>query len=355
MYHIVNTHTFDNSYHCNKKQVVYEITNGEQEYCIICLPNDKFSLIDKKFMNDVMKYNWFLSKHGYVMHGKRVDEHEIKTCKIYLHFLIMKLHSGDPNFNIERHVTSIDHINRQPYDNRVSNLRVATNKEQNENKKMRSDRYKPLDELLKVGITEYPRHIRFDSSENGRFVIEYSHPQLQSSKKRYNGSRKGTIIEKYLSVLQNGYELDQEWLKNKSVIKYENFEQTQIREKNICIELIQSLNEHLGKDLVSIDELYESFATTSSYKTHIDFLLQHNELKDPNVIHEENGFVLTKRMLKKLPKHMFFKHPTKTRGCSFEYDFKNPETKVRKQVRLTTSKSVSLEKKYNDALMFENK
>ena len=119
MYHIVNTHTFDNSYHCNKKQVVYEITNGEQEYCIICLPNDKFSLIDKKFMNDVMKYNWFLSKHGYVMHQKNMSETEIEHTQLSLHFLIMKLHSGDPNFNIERHVTSIDHINRQPYDNRV--------------------------------------------------------------------------------------------------------------------------------------------------------------------------------------------------------------------------------------------
>ena len=56
---------------------------------------------------------------------------------------------------------------------------------------MRIDRNAVLESLQNIGITEYPRHVRYDGSEE-RFLIESSHPGLD--KKRINGTRKGTIV-----------------------------------------------------------------------------------------------------------------------------------------------------------------
>ena len=335
MFAFIQTIEFDNSSRSNNEQKVHVFSDGNESYCFIELPNQKYTIIDKVYMDEVMKYNWFMSSNGYPMHGKRIAESEIKTKKIYLHFLVKKLQSENPDFSIEKHVTSIDHINRQTFDNRVSNLRIATNKEQNENQKMRIDRNAVLESLQNIGITEYPRHVRYDGSEE-RFLIESSHPGLD--KKRINGTRKGTIVERYFHVLHIGYELDQEWLKRKNLSNITTFEGTQIGERQKCIKLAESFNTHFGEELISIEDIYEQFASVSSYKKQIDFLLENEDLglTDPNILHEENGFVLTKKMMKQLPKHIYFKPPTKTRVCSFEYDFKHPETKVRYNTRMTS-------------------
>lgn len=352
MFHYVKTHSFNNR--CRNKdtntQDVHEFTNGTEEYCFIELPNNKTTIIDKKYMEDVMKYNWFKNQCGYIMHQRRCKETEIETSQLALHLLIKKLQMNDPNFNIEKHVTSIDHINRQPYDNRESNLRVATNSEQNSNQKIRSDRNKPIEDLVKIGITEYPRHIRFDNSQE-RFVIETSHPELQKEKKRLNGTRKGTLIQKYFDILHIGLDLDKSWLRNKTD---STFEGNQISERHKCIELVTSLNNHLNKCVVSIDSIYDAFANASSYKKQIDHMLTMDlKLDDPNVVHEENGFVLTKSMVKQLPKHMYFQPPKKNRGCYFEYDFRDKENNVRNTTRLSSSVKVSLEDKYKKAMEFE--
>jgi hypothetical protein len=355
MFSFVQTLSFDNSCHSDNEQKVHEFSNGSESYCFIELQNQKYTIIDKHYMKDVMKYNWFINKIGYIMHQKRVKETEIKNTQLALHFLVKKLQSGDPDFKIDKHVTSIDHINRQPFDNRVSNLRIATNREQSENQKMRSNRHTPIDALQTIGITEYPRHIRYDGSEE-RFLIENSHPELQYTKKRMNGTRKGSIIERYFHVLHLGYELDQEWLKRKTLSNTITFEGSQLEERNKCIKLVEAFNTHfLEEEIIPIDDIYEAFASASTYKTQIDLLLQNEELglKDPNILHEEKGFVLTKKIMKQLPKHLYFKPPTKTRGCGFEYDFKHPETKVRLNTRLTASKAISLEEKFKIALQFD--
>jgi hypothetical protein len=164
----VKTHTFENRRHVDKNgslsQTVDEFTNGDESFCKLNLLDNKFTIFDRKYMEDVMKYNWYYHKHnGYIMHATRIGEDELNNAQVHLHAYIMKL---QPVNNVtERHVTSVDHINRQKYDNRVSNLRIATNSEQNYNQRMRCDRNKPLDELVQVGIEENARFIRFDSSQ----------------------------------------------------------------------------------------------------------------------------------------------------------------------------------------------
>jgi hypothetical protein len=358
----VKTHTFENRRHVDKNgslsQTVDEFTNGDESFCKLNLLDNKFTIFNKKYMEDVMKYNWLCHKHsGYIMHTKRNGEEEIKTTQIYLHSLIMKLEYGDPNFDIEKHVTSVDHINRQRYDNRVSNLRIATNSEQNYNQRMRCDRNLSLDELVQVGIYEYARFIRFDKTQE-RFVLE-SHPALHTNKdknKRQNGTRKGSIVEKYFEILHLGHDLDKQLQESKSNGKIcVKFEEKQKEELDKCIELIKSFNKHYTQNQISIDDVYDEFNNTSSYKKQIDFLLCNEELglKDPNILHEENGFILTKKMCKPLNKHMHFTSAKNNIGCYFEYDFKDPVTKIRSSKRLVSSVKVSLEDKFKSALDFK--
>lgn len=350
----VTTHSFTYNYYSgHKEQKVHEFSNGDESYCFIELPHSKYSIIDKEYMNDVMKYNW-IENNGYIKHTKRANEKENdNTHTIYLHFLIKKLQSGDDNFAIEKHVTSVDHINRQPFDNRVSNLRIASNSEQNDNQKMRSDKSDTtLDELQQVGITEYPRHIRYDKTQK-RFLIE-NHPELklrEGDYKRVNGTRKKTIIERYLDVLGIGYELDQDWLKRNNLSNNLDFEGVQIIERLACLHLVKCFNEHFGSELINIEKINESFASGSSFKTQIDYLISRDQnLKDPSVVYEEKGFVLTKQMKKQLTqKHVFFTQPTISRGCKFTYDFRHSPTD-RKYNNTSSSKLISLEDKYNECV-----
>jgi hypothetical protein len=229
----------------------------------------------------------------------------------------------------------------------------------------------PVDELLELGITEYPRHVRYDKSQE-RFLIENNHPVLRETKQRVNGTRKGSIYQRYVDILYIGAELDEQY----TSVHEDDY---RCAERKKCINLCNSYNAFLmdlpiknssDKDKISdriipIAELYNSFQDISSYKMHIDHMwyLKENateglddnlkDLMDPNTnasVYEENGFVLTKKMLKSLPNYLYFRPPRKTSGCNFEYDFKDPETKKITTTMMTSSVTISLEEKYNMAL-----
>jgi len=77
--------------------------------------------IDKESLNEIIKYKWRLNSKRYVI----TDIPSGNGKKILLHRLITK-----PLDNIE-----IDHIDRNPLNNRISNLRFATRQENNRNTK----------------------------------------------------------------------------------------------------------------------------------------------------------------------------------------------------------------------------
>ena len=97
----------------------YEI-NGE----VTTLYDSKgeYFLIDTDQLEKVLKYNWYVDvRKGYV----DSTSHKIKYRKLHKYLL-------DTN-------SIIDHINRNPRDNRLSNFRICTTAENNRNKKVRSD------------------------------------------------------------------------------------------------------------------------------------------------------------------------------------------------------------------------
>jgi hypothetical protein len=110
---------------------------------------------------------------------------------------------------------TIDHINEFKLDNRMENLRSATQSQQNANRASRKDKLPPPIELVQAGVTELPRYVRWDGGES-KLVIE-KHPELvnrvsdgKQKKAVMSGSKsaKLTVVQKYQDILARLSELD---------------------------------------------------------------------------------------------------------------------------------------------------
>lgn len=126
------------------------------------LVDSKWVVMNVKDTVTVMDYDvyvnnkditWTLNAAGYVYNSQGAS---------YLHQLVL------PN---KDKLLSVDHINQHILDNRECNLRLATQSQQNANRPQRSDKIGPCPELVKRGITRFPRGIRYDNGMQ-RYVVE---------------------------------------------------------------------------------------------------------------------------------------------------------------------------------------
>lgn len=109
------------------KQTIYDRRSAVVEGDYIKIPlginaKDGFAILDKEFLW-LEKYNWCIREHGYAVSC-------INKKHTRLHHLII----GCP-----LNKKSTDHINRNPLDNRRSNLRITTQSQNVFNAKLRSD------------------------------------------------------------------------------------------------------------------------------------------------------------------------------------------------------------------------
>lgn len=155
--------------------------NNDVEYTIINYNNNtyviasilyKFNLInfviDYDDYDKVKQYSWHISSGkypgtAYIDNGKRKE--------LYLHNLIMNKLTFEGKGQIE----TVDHINRNPLDNRKKNLKIVSQSEQNLNQKAKSRKI-TFPENYPIKPEDIPKHIWYvkeNGSHGERFAIEF--------------------------------------------------------------------------------------------------------------------------------------------------------------------------------------
>jgi hypothetical protein len=139
--------------------VKHKIT-GEKIYVMYCIP-DTYCLIAEKNIDDVLKIDkdninptWYKMDVGYVAtHLKNSD-----TKLLYMHQHLLRKELKDKWDDSK----TVDHINRNKVDNRIENLRLATQSEQNSNTDKRNRKHNARDLPAGISQSDLPKFITYN-------------------------------------------------------------------------------------------------------------------------------------------------------------------------------------------------
>lgn len=165
-----------------------------------------YFVFDNEHFNEVKKYNWCLSSDYIGTH--------IKKKILYLHNLIM----NKLTFEGKGQKETVDHINRNPLDNRKRNLRIISQSFQLMNQNKRKRRV-ILPEHYALNPSDFPKNISYVPARGNHgdgFCVEFK----KDGKKIYNPYIRSKVLsieeklEKIKVLLEKGYELYPEYSPN---------------------------------------------------------------------------------------------------------------------------------------------
>jgi hypothetical protein len=151
-----------------------EYNNKNYIVGILSSNNEPIAFIfDDEEKDKVIGRSWHVSSNNYIGSAEIVDGNR---KQLFLHNLV----SNRLDFPGKGTRETIDHINRNGFDNRKENLRIITQSEQNMNQTKR-ERHITLPEGCGIKAEDIPRHIWYikaNGAHGDRFAIEFKSENL---------------------------------------------------------------------------------------------------------------------------------------------------------------------------------
>lgn len=173
----------------NPYYLIKNNSNPNDEYYILEVNGDNntkhFTKFSKSSLPKILNINhqdktltptWYYLSNGYV--GTT-----FKTQFRYLHQHIMDFYGQKSALNTDNRINSVDHINRDTLDNRISNLRICNQTQQNINRNENTRTTKKLPQDCLFNENDIPKYIQFKPTKtfttstgtaihNQHFVVE---------------------------------------------------------------------------------------------------------------------------------------------------------------------------------------
>jgi hypothetical protein len=255
------------------------------------------TVVDSNIVDELRKCNWYVCKLSKTLKKYIACSKNGK----YLHQMIISLNNIEkPD---EENSYSIDHINRDTLDNRLINLRWATQSSQNMNTDRRTRKNNARNLPDGISPKDIPKWVTYNK---------------EVYNKNTGATREFFRIEKHPKI--------NNWASSKS-------NKVSIQDK--LAETYKKL-EQSGDDPFEHPVLHFKYSGCEKP----DYVKEYD--KDPNILATDGNFVLKRDTI---PKYVNFVKETEKRGSKFEIAI--PETK---RWCTTGSKKVTLENKYNEMI-----
>lgn len=172
------------------KEIIYkEVTYNNKDYVVGIKNNYKF-IFDKEDFERIKNRNWYKISSGYIASNITLEDGRRK--QLLLHNLIM----NRLDFPGKGATESVDHINRNPLDNRKENLRIVSQTEQNLNQRKKPRNIVQLPENCGINPDDIPKHIWYikpNGHHGDRFAVEF---KTENIVWKSSSSKKLTLLEK---------------------------------------------------------------------------------------------------------------------------------------------------------------
>lgn len=182
------------------KEIIYN-----NNLYIVALKDDYTFIFDKEDFDKVKQKNWYKISSGYIASNITLENGERKQLLLH-NFVLNRI-----TFPGKGATESVDHINRNPLDNRKENLRIVSQTEQNLNQKKKPRNIVELPENCGIEPNEIPRHVWYikpNGHHGDRFAIELKTEKIvwkTSSSKKISLKEKLNQAKEKIQEFYNQY------------------------------------------------------------------------------------------------------------------------------------------------------